>query len=114
MGGIGKRFEKGNKLSKGRPKGSVSKKKIIWNNLGKALEKEGAEKFLRELNKLQGEKYVKHYLAAMEYFKPKHPRLTIKKEDKTILKLSIERTIVEKPKEVKAEIKLLDNGETES
>jgi hypothetical protein len=70
-------------------------KKVVWKNLGETLDKDGCEKFWRELQKLKGEKYVKHYLAAMEFFKPKYPRLTIKDEKKQVTHLIIERNLFE-------------------
>jgi hypothetical protein len=90
------KFKNGHKGNPtGRGKGNRSIKKVVWKNLGDTLDKDGCEKFWRELQKLKGEKYVKHYLAAMEFFKPKYPRLTIKDEKKQVTHLIIERNIFE-------------------
>lgn len=63
---------------------ALSKSKLLLNKLkqqkdnkGKRnatkLEENGAEKFWWELQKLKGEQYIKYYIVAMEFFKPKHP-----------------------------------------
>lgn len=113
MAGTGKLFEKGNKLSKGRPKGSISKKKIVWDKLGRVLDKEGADKFWKEMQKLKGVNYVKYYLAAQEYFKPKKKEVKKEIDSKLTLKFINEVVTHEslKAKTKTIEASIIDDAE---
>ena len=70
-------FQKGHKLSTGRPKGSKDIKTAQWENIGNYLVEEGSAKYLEHLKKLAAsdpEKYTDAYLKILEYFKPKRAR----------------------------------------
>lgn len=68
------RFIKGNP---GKPKGAISEKVQLWNELKGFILSEGSEKFMEELKKLKGEKYTSTFLKALEYFQPKLTRAEI-------------------------------------
>ena len=74
------RNEKGH-LLKGhgglKPKGAVSERTKMWNELGEWFVQEGASKCMRIMNDMEDEEYIKHYTALLEYFKPKQARNTI-------------------------------------
>lgn len=69
-----KGFQKGNDLSKGRPKGSVNVKNQQWDSIGEFLSQQGAERMLEYLQKTDPDKYADTYLKILEYFKPKLAR----------------------------------------
>ena len=74
---MAKGFQKGNKLSKGRPKGSKDVKTSQWDNIGDYLVEEGSAEFLKHLKALtvsDPEKYTEVYLKVVEFFKPKRAR----------------------------------------
>ena len=83
----------------GRPKGTVSKKTLAWDQLGAFFTTSGAEKAMEIINhyaeiveKEDGtkdyrnpDKFLLHYTNIMEYFKPKQSRVesTVKSEEVT-------------------------------
>lgn len=58
-----------------KPPGAISKKTVLWNELGEFFINDGAKKFIKEIMSLEGEKYVKAYAMMAEYFKPKLSRV---------------------------------------
>lgn len=98
---------------KGRPKGSVDKKTEIWKEVGEKLETVGATKFWNELNKMKGEKYLKYYFGALEYFKPKLQRKEIE-ETRTELKIILEKKTIDRTLSAEdaqiVETKLIQDG----
>ena len=63
-------FTKGNKLGKGRPKGSKNKStEIVKDVYAKALT-ESTDKLLNELNALTGADYIKAYISISKFIIP--------------------------------------------
>jgi len=61
----------------GRPKGSVSEKAKVFNEIREYLKEGGGmAKFVKELDKLEGEEYVNKMLQLMEFVIPKQARIT--------------------------------------
>ncbi len=72
------KFEKGKSGNpNGKPKGTVSEKAKFWNELKDFMVTDGAEKFKKELMKLEGQTFVTSYNHALEYFQPKLNRTTL-------------------------------------
>jgi hypothetical protein len=68
-------FEKGvSGNPKGKPKGAVSLKTQGWELLKESITSGLTDKFMQEMNKLEGTAYINAYLNVMEYFKPKLSR----------------------------------------
>ena len=59
---------------KGKPKGALSQKRKAWELIGESLMNECSDKFMVEMNKLEGTAYINAFLNIMEYFKPKLSR----------------------------------------
>jgi hypothetical protein len=65
-----------------KPKGAQSKKtKILkamgldnWHQVGEFINGKGAIKYTKEVNSLEGEAFVRCYMAMVEYWKPKQVR----------------------------------------
>jgi hypothetical protein len=57
-----------------KPKGALSKKTEMWNQLGDYVVTQGAERAMTVLHSMDDEDYLHHYLAMLEYFKPKQAR----------------------------------------
>ena len=70
----GGKFTKGNP---GKPKGAISKKTILWNQLGEWFISDGASKFIHEMKNLEGKEFISAYSLMLEYFKPKLSRSEI-------------------------------------
>jgi len=64
-------FAKGNK---GKPKGAVSKKRLMWEELGEYIVSEGAEKYMAYLKSMKTSDFAKRFEAILEYFQPKLSR----------------------------------------
>jgi hypothetical protein len=58
----------------GKPKGAVSERARLWNELKDWIIGEGADRFREEIQKLKGRDYIKTYVEILEYFKPKLQR----------------------------------------
>jgi DNA-binding Lrp family transcriptional regulator len=65
-----------------KPKGAVSEKTKMWNELGEWFVQAGAAKCMRIMNEMEDEEYIKHYTALLEYFKPKQARITHSGDEK--------------------------------
>lgn len=71
-------FQKGHKPTK--PKGAVSQKTKMWNEIGQYILCEGSEKALSILMRKQGDEFLKYYILILEYFAPKLQRTELKHE----------------------------------
>lgn len=63
-----------------KPKGAVSNKTKIWNEIGEWFSNEGLEAYQEELIKMKDEspaEFMKRYETMMEYFKPKLSRADV-------------------------------------
>jgi len=60
-------FEKGHKYAKGRPQGAENKEKKELRILITSYLEKNEDKFFKELNKLQSEKYIDRFLQLLEY-----------------------------------------------
>lgn len=68
-------FKKGNKLGKGRPKGSVNIATHEKRQLIEHIKNTGAEKFIAEMMTLEGMEYCKIYKDVIEIAFPKLSRV---------------------------------------
>jgi hypothetical protein len=59
---------------KGKPKGTLSTKTKGWELLKETITTGLTDKFMEEMEKLEGTAYINAYLNVMEYFKPKLSR----------------------------------------
>jgi hypothetical protein len=75
-----KGFQKGNKLSPGRPAGSVNMATLERRGLIEFLKEEGKDKFLQEMQTLKGKEYCKIYKGVIEIAFPKLARVETKVE----------------------------------
>jgi len=76
-------FERGNKYSKGRPKGTPNKKTEQWQVFSDYCVNGGLKKFKNELGKLEGTAYVKVFVKLLEFFKPKLSRVAMENTEDT-------------------------------
>lgn len=81
------RFAEGNK---GKPKGAISEKTKIWNEISEWFAGEGLESYQKNLIAMmdssatnQSAEGMKRYETLLEYFKPKLSRTEVKAEIKT-------------------------------
>lgn len=74
-------FKVGHALGKGRPKGSSNVATLEKKGLINFLKEEGAEKFIRELNTLEGKEYCSAYIPVVEMAFPKLARTEITGKD---------------------------------
>lgn len=58
----------------GKPKGAVSARRKAWDLIGESLINESADKFMVEMNKLEGTAYINAYLNVLEFFRPRLSR----------------------------------------
>lgn len=72
---------KGNKFSHGKPLGTKNKKTAQWEVFSEYMLGGGLEKFQRELNSLEGDKFVRSMIDLMEFFKPKLARTELMGKD---------------------------------
>ena len=64
------RFEKGNKMSKGRPKGAENKStEIVKRTIANAMEL-SESRLMQELNSLEGTEYINAYTKLAKYIVP--------------------------------------------
>ena len=59
-----------------KPKGAVSEKTKLWNQLGNYVVSQGAERAMHILSTMEDEEYLKYYMTMLEFFKPKQARIT--------------------------------------
>lgn len=71
------KFTEGNKLGKGRSKGSKNQKVILWNEFGGELMKAGLPRVLEELSKLKGKDFLHFYDHFLNYFRPKNTAIEL-------------------------------------
>ena len=76
-----KGFQKGNKLSLGRPKGSKDVKTEQWSLLGEYITQQGADRYMNALIALEDKDYVDKFEKILEYFKPKLARSEVTGKD---------------------------------
>jgi len=89
------RFSKGNK---GKPKGAISEKTKIWEEVGDWFVNEGLEAYTENLedmltstNPIKKAEGMKHFNALLEYFKPKLSRTDSKIEHKGDIPITINK-----------------------
>ena len=74
-------FEKGMTKTGGREKGVSNKKTAQWETFVEHCLNGGLERFQKELDNQDGDKYVESYLKLLEYFKPKLARTELTGKD---------------------------------
>lgn len=87
------KFEKGNKIGKGRGKGSQNKKTETWEAFSAFCLDGGLQKFKTELNRLEKKDYVNAFLTLLEFHKPKLAR-TVDKEGEDVIPSTITIEVV--------------------
>jgi hypothetical protein len=68
----------------GKPKGAVSLKTRGWDLLKETITTELTDKFMTEMNKLDGQQYINAYLNVLEFFRPRLSRVESKVENTNI------------------------------
>jgi hypothetical protein len=68
----------------GRPKGTVSEKTRGWNLLKDAITTDLTDKFMTEMEKLDGQQYINAYLNVLEFFRPRLSRTESKVENTNV------------------------------
>lgn len=68
------KFEKGKPKTGGRKPGSRNKRDLEVDTICRTAIELGMDRFLSEMKKLKGYRYVDAYLSIMEYVKPKQSR----------------------------------------
>jgi hypothetical protein len=68
----------------GKPKGAVSLKTQGWQLLAETITTTLTDKFMEEMDKLEGTAYINAYLNMMEYFKPRLSRVESKVEQTNV------------------------------
>lgn len=71
----------------GRPKGAKGIKNIQWEALGDFMTKEGAEKAMRVINRMNDEQYLEQYGKLLNYFKPRMSSASIESKSDVYIKL---------------------------
>ena len=74
---------------KGKPKGALSQKRKAWELIGESLMNECSDKFMVEMNKLEGTAYINAFLNIMEYFKPKLSRSEVLSQNENIETITV-------------------------
>ena len=59
-----------------KPKGAISEKQKLWDQLGNYVVSQGAERAMHILSTMEDEEYLKYYMTMLEFFKPKQARIT--------------------------------------
>ena len=85
-------FQKGNKLSVGRPVGARSLITLEKKGMLEFLKDEGAERFIEELKKLEGEAYCKAFIPVVELVFPKLSRTEVTGKDGKDLTVGLTET----------------------
>ena len=79
-------FKKGHSgNTKGKPKGTKSKKTIQWELLADSIVNEHTERFNSEMKILSGREFMDMYIKVLEYFKPKLNRTDILSDGEKIV-----------------------------
>lgn len=85
--------DKNGRLKKGhkglKPKGAVSQKTKMWEEMGEFFVTEGAQKYLEYLKDQDPENYMKRFEAMLEYFKPKLARTELTGKDGKDLEVNL-------------------------
>jgi hypothetical protein len=68
----------------GKPKGTVSLKTKGWDLLKETITTELTDKFMQEMNKLDGQQYINAYLNVLEFFRPRLSRTESKVEQTNV------------------------------
>ena len=90
MGNEATRIKKGQVLNpNGRPKGSLSAKTQGWELLKETITTGLTDKFMREMESLEGTAYINAYLNVMEYFKPKLSRSEVISQNENIETITV-------------------------
>lgn len=63
--------------TKGKPRGTKSKKTIQWEALGESIMNEHTERFNDVLHSMEDDKFADTFIKVLEYFKPKQNRTDI-------------------------------------
>jgi hypothetical protein len=103
MGNEATRIKKGQVLNpNGRPKGSLSAKTQGWELLKETITTGLTDKFMREMESLEGTAYINAYLNVMEYFKPKLSRSEVISQNENIetITVTLSQTMVHFPDNV--------------
>jgi hypothetical protein len=70
-------FEKGKTGNpNGRPRGAVSEKTKLWEELGHYIVEGGAQRAMVALQSLEDDEFLDKYMTMLEYFKPKQARIS--------------------------------------
>jgi len=82
----------------GRPKGSISEKTKVWNEIGEWFTNDGMESYKKNLQKMLlsndtalALEAMKRFEALIEFFKPKLSRSEIKAEVETITNIDLSK-----------------------
>jgi hypothetical protein len=59
-----------------KPKGAISEKVKLWDQLGNYVVTQGAERAMQILARMDDDEFLKYYLTMLEFFKPKQARVT--------------------------------------
>ena len=103
MGNEATRIKKGQVLNpNGRPKGSLSAKTQGWELLKETITTGLTDKFMREMESLEGTAYINAYLNVMEYFKPKLSRSEVISQNENIetITVTLSQSMVQFPDNV--------------
>ena len=103
MGNEATRIKKGQVLNpNGRPKGSLSAKTQGWELLKETITTGLTDKFMAEMDKLDGIQYINAFLTTMEYFKPKLSRSEVMSQNENIetITVTLSQTMVQFPDNV--------------
>lgn len=86
----------------GRPKGSVNERTKGWELLKETITTGLTDKFMEEMDKLDGIQYINAYLATMEYFKPKLSRSEVLSQNENIetITVTLSQSMVQFPDNV--------------
>ena len=83
------KYKKGTSGGPGKPRGSKNKKTQQWEALGKYLTEEGADRYLQILMATDDKKFMTHYHALLEYFKPRLNRTALTDGDGDSIKFEV-------------------------
>ena len=86
----------------GKPKGSIDTKTRGWELLKETITTGLTDKFMREMESLEGTAYINAYLNVMEYFKPKLSRSEVISQNENIetITVTLSQSMVQFPDNV--------------